>query len=221
MEAKKLDRLFRNGIQDHKILVSDVAWDKLDQMLASKDKRARLLRYWQIGVAASIAMVITFFWLGTPTKDLVTIPAVVPKKISMEIEKPVIELNMPKASFISTPSDPIAKRVRKPAIVNQHQHEQQQVVMDESPPVASDTLQIHLAQKCSPKVISERMPVKITYIKSENSEVNEPELSRRIELQRKLIEKTKETPAELWASVRTAVSTAKEITIFKEKDENN
>lgn len=61
MKGNRLDELFRNGLESHKIAAPQSAWDKIEAGLPQKNKKGA---YFWISIAASFALLAAIGWLA-------------------------------------------------------------------------------------------------------------------------------------------------------------
>ena len=61
MKGNKIDDLFRNGLESHKISPPSTAWDKVESQLPKQSKKG--IYFW-ISIAATILLVFAFGWIA-------------------------------------------------------------------------------------------------------------------------------------------------------------
>ena len=61
MKGNKIDDLFRNGFESHKISPPSTAWDKVESQLPNQSKKGV---YFWVSIAATVLLVFTFGWIA-------------------------------------------------------------------------------------------------------------------------------------------------------------
>ena len=234
MEAKKLDRLFKNGVQDSRDESVVDSWSKMKLMLDSEHAGARQSSIWK--VAASLALLLVsavVYYLVDSNRsqsfagisDLNTAPMqayvqeiIIPETTgsSSELAIAPIPKKLKKEAREITPSPEDLGSVFVSAAPEQFLEEQPEPIFPEQEVVMEDA---------KPK---ERRPVRITYKRSNralpNSEMlaeAEPDTTKERKL-KQFFEKNNLDPNEMWVDIRdTKDRLVQKAVDFKNKNVKN
>ena len=216
MEARKIDRLFRNGLQevhDDQIVES---WSKMEQMLEGRESSVRLRRVWWIASCVALLLVSVGTYVSYESREKMTMNPMPKEKGALRAKKELLVTNETKSEEkkvvsvvqseepLSTVFKPVKKE--KSTVLRSLEPTPERVILEE-PNVIVPSLENNGTKVDKPE---KRMPVRITYKRSNrfvsDSDLiakNQSDTSKQKKL-KQFFEKNYMDPNEMWADIRDA-----------------